>query len=111
MTQLLQEFITNLNSPFTQTAIRCMSEVFYLESNAVDCAGHNELSPSANVPFSHKSYWRRHLLRSLSFVHACLCALLLRQFFRQRGEADSINVGALVQQAVKPRLVRPSFIV
>jgi hypothetical protein len=109
MVQLLQEFVTNLNSPFTQTAIRCVSEVFYLGSNEVDCAGHNKLSPNVNVPFSQKC-WRWHLLRSPFFVHLCLCALLMRQFLRQWCEADSINVGTLLQQALKPAFSSAKFL-
>jgi hypothetical protein len=110
MSQLLQEFVTNLNLLLTQTAIRCVSEVFYLGLNEVARAGYNKLSLSVNVPFSHKSYWRWHLLCPLSLVHACLCALLMRQFLRQRGEADSMNVGALLQQARMPafNLLKPS---
>jgi len=106
----LQEFITNLNLPLTQTVIRCVSEVFYLGSNEVDRAGYNKLSLSVNVPFSHKSYWRWHLLCPLSLVHACLCAFLMRQFLRQQGEADSINVGALIQQARKPAFNSAKFL-
>ena len=46
MARLLLELITDLNSPFTQTAIRCVSEVSYLGSKEVGRAGHNKLSPS-----------------------------------------------------------------
>jgi hypothetical protein len=110
MAQLLQEIVRNLNTPFTQTAVRCVSEVFYLGSNEVDRASHNKLSLSVNVTFSHKSYLRWHILCSLSFVHVFLCALLIRQFLRQRSEADSINAGALLQQAVKPVFSLAKFV-
>jgi hypothetical protein len=94
-----------------QTAIRCVSEVPYSGSKEEGRAVHNKPSCSVSVQYSHKTCWRWHLLCSFSFVHACLCAVLMRQFLRQRGEADGINVGALTQQVLEPAFGPTSFFV
>lgn len=82
--------------------IRCVPRVSYLGSYELGRADHNKLKPSVSVPFCNKSYWRWHLVCTISIAHACLCAVLMRQFPRHRSEADSVNVGALLQQALQP---------